>query len=176
MSANVETASVLTIRSKWEQIFLSNDPFIWPFRPEFTAGRIFYPTDGYHLTKPQFMAVMEASKKIGENELYISIVESDKVEFLERAWGHWSCENLSYEGYIELPLILENTIYSKKGNWGILISHEMHALISGSREFMVGLDEHYREWSNDFQSLREAWSDNQNSSWLEPMVNHVGIV
>lgn len=82
----------------------------------------------------------------------------------------------SYEDYSQLSLTLENAIYSRDGNWGVLISHEMHALIAGSREFMTALDEQYRGWSNDLRLLREAWSENPNGGWLEPTISHVAPV
>ncbi len=176
MCAPVETTSLPVIRSAWEQVFRSNDPFAWPFRPKFTVGRIFYPTDGYHLTKPQFLAIGEALKQAGEKGFFLSVVESEGLSFLEKNWGHWACENPSYEDYSKLPLTLENAIYSKEGNWGVLISHEMHALIAGSREFMTALDEQYRGWPNDLRLLREAWFENPSAGWLEPTISHTDPV
>ncbi|NJL27505.1 MAG: hypothetical protein HC897_06200 [Thermoanaerobaculia bacterium] len=172
MRGVIEITDLSAIRSAWERVFHSNDPFSWPFQPEFAAGRIFFPTDGYHLTKQQFLAFADALMQAGENELFISVVESEGLSFLERSWGHWACASLSYEDYVQLPLTLENAIYSREGRWGILISHEMHALIGGSAGFMAALDDQYRRWSDDLRLLREAWAENPNASWLEPTISH----
>lgn len=176
MRGAIEATDLSAIRSAWEHVFRSNDPFAWPFRPEFTVGRIFYPTDGYHLTKPQFMAIGGALRRAGERGFFLSAVESEGLSFLERSWGHWACESLSYNDYCQLPLTLENAIYSRAGNWGVLISHEMHALISGSREFMTALARQYRGWSSDLRQLREAWSESPNAGWLEPTISHTDPV
>jgi len=167
MRGAVETKDLSAIRTAWEQVFCSNDPFAWPFCPQFATGRIFYPTDGYHLTKQQFLAVGEALEQTGETGFFLSIVESEGLSFLERSWGHWVCESPSYEEYCQLPLTLENVIFSREGRWGVLISHEMHAVIAGSTEFIAALAGQYREWANDLRLLREAWSGNPNAAWLE---------
>jgi len=70
-----------------------------------------------------------------------------------------------------LPLTLENALYSREGRWGVLISHEMHALIAGSEGFMNALTKQYPGWTNDVQLLREAWAGNPNGEWLEAIVN-----
>lgn len=176
MLGALETKDLSAIRSAWEQVFCSNDPFVWPFRPRFMSGRIFYPTDGYHLTKLQFQAVGEALKQTGETGFFLSVVESEGLSFLDRGWGHWVCESPSYEEYTQMPLTLENAIYSREGRWGVLISHEMHAVIAGSAEFMAALSGQYREWSNDLRLLRQAWSGNPNAGWLELVLSRTAPV
>ena len=173
MRGTIESTDISAARSAWELVFRSNDPFAWPFRPKFTVGRIFYPTGGCHLTKQQFLAIGAALTRAGERGFFVSVVESEGLSFLERSWGHWVCESPSYEDYCQVPLTLENAIYSREGNWGVLISHEMHALIAGSPEFMTALGEQYREWTNDLRMLRAAWSENPNAGWLEPTIGHV---
>ena len=173
MRGALETTNLAAIRPAWELVFCSNDPFTWPFRPQFASGRIFYPTDGYHLTEQQFLAIGEALRQTGETGFFISIVESEKLSFLDRSWGHWVCERLSYEEYCQLPLSLETAIYSRKGRWGVLISHEMHAMIAGSAEFMAAVSGEYQEWANDLRLLQEAWSGNPNANWLERVTSRV---
>jgi len=170
----LETDDLSAIRTSWEGVFRSNDPFAWPFQPEFAVGRIFYPTDGYHLTDRQFLAVSSALNRTGETGFFVSVVESEELSFLERKWGHWACDSPSYEEYMQLPLTLENAIYSIEGRWGVLISHEMHALVAGATDFMASLNERYQRWSDDLRLLREAWAENPNAGWLEPTIGHCG--
>lgn len=168
-----KTTNLSAIRSAWEQVFCSNDPFGWPFQPRFALGRLFYPTDGYHLTEQQFLALGEALDQTGETGFFVSVVESEGLSFLDRSWGHWVCESPSYEEYLQLPLTLENAIYSTEGRWGVLISHEMHAVIAGSTEFMAALTGQYREWASDLRLLQENWSGNRNADWLELVMGRV---
>lgn len=69
-----------------------------------------------------------------------------------------------------MPLGLENALYSRNGTWGVLISHEMHALIGGNEEFMTALSEQHPRWAEDLSRLREYWAENQNATWLEDVV------
>ena len=157
------------IREAWQRVFSTNNAFVYPFK-RFRACRIFYPTDGYHLTEDQFSSIMTASRGAGEIDFLISIVESEGTSFLDRSWGHWACSAPSYKEYSELPLALENALYSTRGRWGILVSHEMHALVGGTAPFLTRLDELYLSWANDLRRLREDWVGNPNASWVEPIV------
>jgi len=172
MDSLSETKDLEAIRSSWIQVFETNEPFQWPFQQHFEAGRLFYPTDGYHLTEEQYRSIVAASRAIGEDALVLSIVESENLEFLDRTWGHWAGGIPSYSQYVELPLTLENALYSRNGEWGVLISHEMHALVSGSERFLAALGREYSAWSSDLRLLREAWSNTPNNEWVESTVSH----
>ena len=119
MRGAIETTELPAIRSAWQQVFRSNNPFEWPFLPELTVGRIFYPTDGYHLTRRQYLEVIAALKQTSETGFFLSVVESEGLSFLERSGGHWACEGLSYQEYSQLPLALEQTPfkYFHEGVW-----------------------------------------------------------
>ncbi len=173
MTDVIETTDLPAIRSAWRRVFSTNDAFAWPFRGAFEVGRVFYPTDGCHLSTEQYSALVGAIEKVGETAFFLSVVESEKLTFLDRNWGHWSCDLPSYEEYCELDLTLENALYSKDGRWGVLISHEMHALIGGTEVFMTALGDHYQGWANDLRKLRDAWSDNANANWIEPTISRM---
>ncbi len=169
----VEATDLRAIRSAWQQVFSTNDAFTWPFRGNYEGGHIFHPTDGYHLTREQYSALVDAAHRTGESSFFLSLVEPEGLSFLDRGWGHWSCGLPSYEEYYELDIPLENALYSKDGRWGVLISHEMHAVIGGTRAFMAALDDYYQGWANDIRMLREAWSGNANATWLEPIISRM---
>ena len=82
MSRVIATIDLPAIRSAWEAVFRSNDPFSWPFHESVEIGRMFYPTDYYHLTKKQYSAVVSAAKAIDEASFFLSIVESEGLSFL----------------------------------------------------------------------------------------------
>jgi len=115
----------------------------------------------------QYSALVSAIQAVGETGFLLSVAESEGQSFLDRDWGHWSCDLPPYEAYSALDLTLENALYSRDGHWGVLISHEMHALVGGTEAFVAALDGCYRGWGDDLRMLREAWSDNPNGDWLE---------
>lgn len=159
----IET-KVTNIRAPWHQVFVSNDPFGWPFLDQVDQVGVFFPTDGYHLTRVQYDAVAKANKC---SSCFVSIVESEDLSFLERDWGHWATDLASYEEYQRLPLTLENAVFAADGSWGILVSHEMHALIGGSREFMRVAGREYAGWDRDLGSLRAEWLGHPTGEWVE---------
>lgn len=161
-------------QSSWERVFVSRDPFGRPFQKRLARGRLFYPTEFYHLTPRQFDALTSTMNALGEGGFYLSVVESDEAPLFDRRWGHWWFDTeLSYDDYAAIPLTLENALYSEQGNWGVLISHEMHALVGGSDPFVSTLDTHYPAWERDLSALREAWAGNPNGAWIESVVAHV---
>jgi hypothetical protein len=173
MRTITEATDVPEIKSMWQRVFKTNNPFAWPFQREIAAGRLFYPTEGYHLQRKQYVAVMETLRELGEDSFRLSIVESEGTSFLETTMGHWLCKLPPFEEYIELSLGLENALFSQCGEWGILISHEMHALIGGSKVFIDALTQRYPHWNVDLRLLREAWSGNPAAGWLETTMTRV---
>ena len=173
MAGVVATTDRSAIRSAWHRVFTTNDAFSWPFRGAVEVGRAFYPTDGCHLTRAQYSALLSAIRGVGETGFFLSVVESEGLSFLDRDWGHWSCDLPPYEEYKALDLTLENALYSRDGHWGVLISHEMHALVGGTEAFIAAIDDHYRGWGDDLRMLREAWSGNPNGKWLKSMLSRI---
>ncbi|MEM6454567.1 MAG: hypothetical protein AAF772_05700 [Acidobacteriota bacterium] len=171
MTHSIRSVAPKVVRSAWEEIFNSNDPFVWPFRSQFLEGRLAYPTDGYHLTKEQFLAVSAASKELGEEGFYLSVTESEGLSFLDRPWGHWLSNTSTYEKYAELSLPLENAMYSRQGRWGAIVSHEMHALIAGPPRFLSALDARYPSWEMDMNALRSDWPSGVDMDWLAQMTS-----
>jgi len=170
MIASVES---LEIAAAWKGAFRSNDPFSWPFGEDMEMGRIFYPTDSFHLTRPQYSALLASIHGIGEAGFYMSVVESEGLVFLERSWGHWTCDMPSYEEYSAIDLCLESALYSRNGNWGILISHEMHAIIGGSKSFIGALDKKYLDWAEDLLQFEDYWFGNPNRDWVDSILSRV---
>ena len=159
----------------WREVFTGMDPFGWPFAPWVRAGGVLYPTDGLHLTRGQYKALAAALVSTGESGFFLSVVESEGLGFQSRSWGHWWCEQMSYEEYRDLHLTLENAIYSKDGGWGILISHEMHAVEGGRAEFLGAFTAAYATWTEDLHALRAEWTNNPNSDWMRSLPEFVNL-
>lgn len=145
------------IRNVWDRVFKSNDPFEDSFSEEVDSRLLLYPTYGYHLTEEQYHAIVLAAKEIGDKGYYISVVEY-AGDFLSNG-KHWFCELPEYSKYLQIPLVLENALYSENGIFGMLISHEDHALVGGKREFIAILKKNYPNWENDRITLKEDWEE-----------------
>lgn len=157
----------------WRRVFLATDPFAWPFTSAVEECKILYPTDGFHLSRSQYSAFINAVKSVGDEGFFLSIVESEDLSFLSRPSGHWWCEFPDYEDYCQINLALENAMFSPSFHWGVLVSHEMHALAGGSAEFMEAFAQNYPNWKEDVQALRLAWLGNPNSDWVESVIRRV---
>lgn len=156
------------IRSSWESVFVSKDPFSNPFRsPDFSLI-LFYGLEGYHLSHTQYQAILEAIAALNESEFLISHIEYEEDFILQGE--HWLCSDPStYTEYIKVPIYVENALYSQKGTWGAILSHEDHAVVGGSSQFVETVKEHYPQWEEDRRELFAYWEGNPNGAWLEAM-------
>ena len=167
------------IENLFNSVFLSKDPFGEMFRTEMDERLVLCPTNGYYLSKNQFDALMKVVKFIGEKEMIVSIVENESNSFLDA--DHWVCKNsINYSQYIQLPLYLENSIYSQVGKWGILISHEEHAVIGGDKNFIIKFKEFYPQWNEGLKNFIDMWQYNKvnfNSDveWLSKFLKHISL-
>ena len=118
--------------------------------------------------------MLAAARHVGDEQFFVSVVEYEPDFILER--DHWRCSFPSYEEYVRLPLILENAIYSIESRWGALVSHEDHALVGGSREFMRYIHRSYPDWREDISRLRSTWVNQRNAEWVEEVVSRLSGV
>ena len=165
-------------------VFNNKNPFGRMFNNADDQKIILCPIDGYCLNQKQFNALLVVIKTIGEISFYVTEIEGDC--FFENAntmeydrLGHWEFDNkISYEEYTNMPIIFENALYSKNGTWGIIISHENHAVISGSNDFIELFKDLYSGWIQDFKNFIEMWKYNKNHynsnlSWLPDFLEYI---
>ena len=150
------------------QVFSSDDPFGCPFKERFKDRLIFYQTEGYHLSERQYSAVINGLKEMREQGFFVSTIEGQGPN-AERG-DHWWCECPAYDQYLAIPLVLENAVYSRTGRWGLLISHEDHAVVGSQNEFVEVLRRRYPQWRTDLNDLREFWSDSGDPGWIDKAV------
>ena len=150
----------------WRQLFRSADPFTVPF-----DGSIlfFYTTDGYVLAQEQYEAIKSSAGN--EATFYLSVVEIAGEPLARDAT--YQCEWPSYEEYAALPIYLENALFSPKARWGVLVSHEDHAVMAGDDEFIRTLLSAYPRAVTDVAALERAWANNANNVWVGPMASAV---
>ena len=161
------------------QVFNSRSPFAPAGRDVFPVKAVLYPTFGYYLEAEQFQALMRALEDCGEREFYISMVEFEPEN---RVWdvgenSHWLCRNPTLEEYARVELYIENALYSVSGSWGVLQSHEDHALLVCRDELWETFEKHYPEWRKGYGEFIGYWKEVEskgvNVEWLKPFLAHL---
>lgn len=172
-------------KKSFYQIFRNNDPFGEMFQDIIVNRMILCPIDGFYLTEVQYEALLGAINTVQDKKINISEVESgaDCFEAYENSdkyyCQHWKLDSdTPYKEYKEMKIIVENAIYSPKGKWGILISHEGHAVIGGTDEFMARFKALYPFCEDGINSFKRQWNYNRNEyksdvDWIPKMINHI---
>lgn len=178
MERVTEIEQILILQKVFNKVFKINDPFGEMFQDYVKERLILCPTNGYCLDEDQYKALVETVASMGEAKICISEVESEDC-FTSMRPNHWVVSTTTqYDGYIRLPLVLENSIYSLDGKWGILISHEEHAVIGGTQEFITKFKETYKSWNKGISNFQEKWDYNKkhydsNLEWLPKFLSHI---
>lgn len=164
------------LRSAALKLFRSTNPFDQPLRDE-AKERLILTTRVYQLYEDEFEAIAYTARRLGETECAISEVEGKQVGEMERA-EHWILDLNEFEAYKHIPLLMEYALYSLKGEWGLIVSHELHAVLGGSTRFMNGFKSAYPEWKKEREEFLELWAENRvkygsDISWLPGLLMHV---
>lgn len=159
--------------SAWRKVFRTTDPFSWPFQPSMEEGRILFPTDGYHLSANQYTALIHAIRCKGESSFLLAIIESKFTDLEQIRQNVWDCELPSYDEYCEIDLGLENALFSNLGEWGVIISHEMHGILGGSHLFLSSFHTSAGSATKESKAFGLQWESIQHQSWLEDLQRHL---
>lgn len=153
-------------RETWRWVFQTADPFTWPFRSDIGCGRLLFPTDGCHLNSSQYAALMGAIADNRENGFLIAIVESESDNLGQGDLVAWCCESPSYQEYSELNITLENAIFSQAGQWGLIISHEMHGILGATEKFISAFNASAGMGLEDKEAFALQWRAAEHQTWL----------
>jgi intein/homing endonuclease len=138
-----------------------------------------------YFVEQQFNALIESVKATRELGFYILEVEAEPDPFIlpnENEIYHpayWVNDSLiSFNEYRDLTLVLDNTVFSKQGEWGVIISNEGHAVLGGTMEFISYFKQLHSKWAdcfNDFEKMCEYNRNNYNSNldWYESFTKHL---
>ncbi len=175
--------SILELKNAYYKIFKKTDPFGRMFNDIIKQKIILCPTNGYYLNKEQFNALMKTSKALGEASFYLYETEGCFLDDLEEkniySFGYGEVSNkISYEEYKNLKIVLENALYSTKGSWGVIISHEDHAVLGGVDGFVSLFKKNYPEWPQEINNFIELWKSNKelygsNVTWIPDFLKYV---
>jgi len=157
-------------------VFRSYNPFTSAGQLNMPVRIVLYPTYGYYLNSEQFQALTSTLNDCGEQEFFISEVEAEPDPFVTSY--HWVCKSPSFSEYMNLSLSTENALYSANGLWGILVSHEDHALLVCQPNFARFFQAHYSHWKQDLEKFVQNWQQNEKElgsdiRWLEEFLNHL---
>jgi len=172
----------------WRRIFASTRPgdgypstlaFQYPFaHQDVEAIVILYPLTGYLLTRRQHASLKSARDKIvpSEKVIYVSTYE-DQSDFLHSSSVRGDARHYElattedYAAYERtVPWPLEYAMYGSSGAWGLIVSHEMHAVLGGSRALIDDFKRRYDRWESDVAELKYYWKDNPNGRWVNDLL------
>jgi hypothetical protein len=179
------TTNLDQLRTAFYSVFKSSNPFAPVGQERMSIKAIIYPTNVYYLESDQFQALIKTLIDFGEDEFFISLteLESDPFETTTLNTGedkHWICQTSTFDEYINIELFVENAIYSSKGTWGILLSHESHALFVCTQPFWKVFQKQYPSWKGDLRQFIDLWHTYHkergiNIDWLQPLLNHLTV-
>lgn len=165
-------------RGAFASVFRSTDAFDTPLASTLEAKALIYPVH-YLLEREQFDAFVEAARSAGDDAICLSVTEGFPTQPSDQQ-RHWLLEFWDFEEYQELtPIgVLENALYSPDGQWGMLISHEQHALVGGSRSFMSTLATAFPDFELSIAEFVATWCearerDRVDTGWIVPAFEHL---
>jgi hypothetical protein len=167
-------------------IFSSSDPFTYPFQDQFDV-LLLYPTEGYHLNKEQYRALIKAARAVDDSRFFLTLGKYEGGSFRsyhDVGGKYFWCELPLFEAYAQIHSFpVGQALYSPSGKWGILTDHEgQHAIVGGTEEFMKRFKETYPEWESDLSRLKERWkkyprigTKHPNADWIEKILRKGSI-
>ena len=168
------------------RVFAREDPWHCPFAAGVEVRRLLYPV-GFTLSSfgfPLLEALVSASTGLGEAGFYVSVVERPRPgseRNCEEDW-HWYIPFSEMEAYHSLGyvFVLEHTLYSPSGRWGLMTSHEDHALLGGELVFFEAMRAILPGFDNigQVQLFLSDWRNHKleygsDVSWIPGLLSHV---
>lgn len=178
-------------QASFERVFISGNPFDEPFADLVQARVILCQTSAEVLGCEQYEALRSAAKMIGESRAIITMVEQwSTLGFSGAGSLSLDLDWTSYDEYqnpseeIEPPrgpayVMVENALYSDKGTWGVMCTHETFGVIGGTIEFLDAFLENYRPKDVDYRNFIDMWAENAKTweyaveKWLPKLVKHI---
>lgn len=178
MRALSEAEFTREAKPAFERIFVSENPFECAFASAIEVRMILFPAH-YTMESSLAKAVIKEMARRKENAFYFSILERPKADEQDRPY-HWEIPANQLEEYRSLgyPFVLENAIYATDGAWGIMFSHEHHALLGGAADFVQAVTKTLPQPGKQIEKFVEAWKHNHDRfgsdlEWLPRLLQHV---
>lgn len=113
-----------------DRIFAELDAFGSPFADGVVERALLFPVP-IELEPGQIAALRAAARAVGDETIFMEEIESSRHE--ERFWELSTDEGAPY---VVADPWLDTALFSPAGTWGVLVSHEDHAVLGGPPEFM----------------------------------------
>lgn len=156
------------------RIFASDDPYEEPFLAEVGPRALLFPM-GYAQSGRELEALRAAARALGETTCYLQL-----YLFGEDEWPYWELDLSESHPYAGIPFIRENSLFSREGRWGMLVSDENHAVLAGEEAFVQtlvsgldppDLDAHALGFLAQWVELQAATG--QGYDWLPVLLAHL---
>ncbi len=130
---------------------------------------------GYAYEGRELAAIREAAGSLGETSCYLQL-----YVFGEEEWPYWELDLGDEAPYAGIPFIRENSLFSREGRWGMLVSDENHAVVAGEETFVETLvagldppelDAHALRFLAQWAELRVSTS--RRYEWLPVLLAHL---
>lgn len=76
--------------------------------------------------------------------------------------------------------MMESAIYSPRGEWGIIVTHEFFALLGGTsdfidiiRSYIPDIDQQVLEFLHYVKTCAEIYGSFVGFAWVRPLLNHI---
>lgn len=163
------------LKDIYQQVFFNYDPYNPLANDRLERYTVLFPIDSYHLTRTQYDALVKAIGSIEDKRFYISEIGWEEKSFEKGV--HYFCHEPTFDLYTSLPIGVENAIYGVRGDWGLLISDELHGILVCSRAFFEAFRRYYPRQREDLSAFRRYWLDISGSGtkidWLDPLCSRL---
>ena len=148
-------------------VFRNTDAFDAPLSSSLEVKALIYPVS-YLLDRKQFSGLVEAARSAGDDAICLSVTEGDRTQDMGMP-RHWILNFWEYEEYQNLSSVgvLENALYSPQGHWGMLFSHEQHAVVGGNRPFMAKLADEFPGFDISVEEFISTWTESRERSGVD---------
>jgi hypothetical protein len=159
-----------------KRIFVNEDPYNTPFSP-IVESRLILFKYRYHPEPPLLNVLVETAQFYGDHGFYASILDRPAPEERMQPY-HWFVPFSDIGEYESLVGPVENAIYSPKGTWGLMGSHDWHGLLGATQPFIQSMRLHLPQLDQDVLAFLEEWKDYHQDrqadvSWIPPLLFHV---
>lgn len=189
-----EKKEISNLREYINKTFKTVDPFGQSgkiYQESLTDKLILCPIYGYQLDESQYDALIKTCRRMGIDKICFSEVEGyDSINLTEselvgKYLNHYyeidlvaQAQNSFYNEYLKMELILENAIYTENGSFGVLISHEEHAVLGATKEFVDMFKLLYPQWSECRRNFEDMWNNysktnNTVKNWYGNLVKYI---
>lgn len=113
-----------------DQVFAELDAFGAPFADAVAERALLFPVP-IELEPGQIAALRAAARALGEETIFMEVLRISPQE--ERFWELSTDDGAPYD--VDNPFI-DTALFSSAGTWGMIVSHEDHAVLGGPPELM----------------------------------------